>query len=52
VPDGAAEAEAVRRGQEAPGAVPQAAGSWMRGPPGKAFREQRSQEQGSQETET
>lgn len=52
MPDGAVEMGAVRRGQEAPEAAPQAAGSRMRGPPGKAFREQRSQEQGSQETET
>ena len=52
MPDGAAEAGAVRRGQEAPEEVPQAAGSRMRGPPGKAIREQRSQEQGNQETET
>ena len=48
MPDGAVEVGAVRRGQEAP----EAAGSRMRGPQGKAFREQRSQEQGSQETET
>lgn len=52
MPDGAAQAGAVRRGQEAPEAAPQAAGSRMRGPQGKAFREQRSQEPGSQETET
>ena len=44
MPDGAAEAGAVRRGPERPEEVPQAAGSRMRGPQGKAFREQRSQE--------
>jgi len=47
VPDGAVEMGAVRRGQEAPEAAPQAAGSRMRGPQGRAFREP-----GSQETET
>ena len=50
MPDGAAEAGAVRRGQEAPEEAPQAAGSRMTGPQWKAVREY--QEQGSQETET